>query len=389
MKDLTVCREEIDRIDNKIIELLSERIDVAKDIAEYKLQNNQKVSDSLREQQKISALMEKASAKTLPCSMVSAVFKEIIKHTVAFEQQYIESELNQKPLSRDTTVAFLGTIGTYSHLAAQRFVDSYHGKISNLSCDNFENIVGAVETGKCEYGVLPIENSSSGSINQVLDVLQGSKVYIVGELFYPIDHSILASENVELSEITDIYSHPQPVQQCSRWLADFLPHAKIHYTKASSEALENVSKIKDRHSVAIASHNAAAYYKLIPLHDNIANNTSNFTRFVQISMTPVTVPETIEAKTSIAFRVKKYEPGSLIAVLNEFSKNDINLTKLVSRPRLSSGEDTWEEIFFADVQGNLSSAVMQDILENIKAHTSALKVFGCYMNADRIPENKH
>ena len=212
--------------------------------------------------------------------------------------------------------------------------------------------------------------------------MQTTKASIVGEIFVPIDHAVLGVENIDLSKITDLYSHPQPVTQCSHWIKDLLPNVNIHYTKATTEAMEIVSKLKDPAHVAIGSHMAASFYNLVPIFDNIANNIHNFTRFIVISMTPITVPQSISAKTSISFSVQKYQPGSLISVLSEFSKRNINMTKLISRPKIESSRETWEEIFFTDLEGNIDAPVMQDILEEIKPFTNSLKVLGCYPNSE-------
>lgn len=382
MRDLIDCRNDIDRIDTAILNLLSERMDVANDIAEYKLNHNQSITDASREHSKLVKLRNQAKELGLPPSYVSDVFKTIIKNTCAQEQHYIVAKANQSTIVRDTSVAFLGNTGSYSHVAASKFLEGFKGKIDYEGCQTFSQVVGLVESGKCEYGMLPIENSSSGSINDVLDVIQTTKASIVGELFVPIDHAILGCGHIDLDKITDVYSHPQPVTQCSKWLKDVLPNATIHYTKATSEAMDCVAKKQDPHHVAIGSHMAASFYNLHPLADNIANNIHNFTRFIVISMTSIIVPETIAAKTSLAFSVHKYQPGSLINVLSEISKHNLNVTKLISRPKINANQDTWEEIFFADIEANVSSSAMQDILEDLKPCTNLLKVLGCYPNSE-------
>lgn len=383
MRDLNTCRLAIDEIDGKLLDLLSQRKDVAADIAECKLQKDQKISDPAREQEKLDAIMEKARALNLPPAFAAAVFKTVIANTVSYEQEYAINRLHHQKIKRSTSVAYLGPKGTYSHLAAMRYLSMYTDHIKERDCRAFDEIVASVESGKSEYGLLPIENSSSGSINGVLDVLQDSKVSLVGEIFVPIDHAVLTCAKVNVGEITDIYSHPQPIEQCSRWLKDFMPKVNIHYMKSTSHAMEEVQKLNDPHCAAIASHHAGSYYGLLPIMDNIANNVHNYTRFVAISMIPLLLPESIDAKTSISFTVAKYTPGSLICVLNEFSKLGINLTKLTSRPKLSPGHDTWEEIFFADVQGNLSSPQMQNCLEKIRSYTGSLKILGCYASDER------
>lgn len=378
MRDLKECRLAIDEIDDKLLELLNERKKVAADVAECKLRNGQGVSDPGREQVKLEMIMDKAQSLGLPPSFAAAVFRAIIANTVAYEQRYLVENLQRADIERATSIAFLGDKGSYSHLAAMRFCSVYTGGIRESGCKEFEEIVALVESGKCEYGILPVENSSSGSINGVLDVLQGSNATLCGEIFYPIDHAVLTCEKVAIDEITDIYAHPQPIEQCSRYIRDFMPKVKVHYMKSSAHAMAEVQRLHDPHCAAIAGHHAGAYYDLIPVMDNIANNIHNYTRFVVLSMTPVTIPETVSAKTSLSFTVAKYTPGSLISVLNEFSQRGLNLTKLTSRPRLAAGHDTWEEIFFADVQGNLASKAMQECLTRIGEYTASLKILGCY-----------
>ncbi len=383
MKDLLTCRDEIDAIDQKILKLLCERMEVAKDVATYKLSVNQGIVDKTREQAKLNAMMNKAQSSGLSPILINQLYTMLMAHTVSLEQSYIVEKLNNNTLKRDTSIAYLGTIGTYSYLASRLFLDKYHGKVHCEGVQSFDDVIKSVEYYKTEYGILPIENSSSGSINEVLDAIQNMKASIVGELFYPIDHAILACDNVDLNEITDLYSHPQPVSQCSHWLKSYLPNVKIHYTNASSEAMQKVQTLNNKHTVAIGSSNAAKYYNLSPIVSDIANNNNNFTRFVIISMTPILVPTILKAKTSLSFSVAKYKPGSLIEVLNEFSRHHINLTKLHSRPLETAHKETWEEIFFADVETNLNTPQMQDIVKKLQSLTTSFKILGCYVNNEK------
>ncbi len=378
MEDLSNLRVQIDSIDENIIRLLKERMDVATAIAEYKLAHNQGITDKTREQQKLNALAQKALSYELMPSYIHDLYTLIMKYTCSKEQHDILTKLNSMPQIRDTSVAYLGTRGSYSHVAATRFLEGFLGKIDALGCESFSQIVGNVETHNCEFGVLPVENSSSGSINEVLDILQTTKSTIVGELFLPIDHSILGIRNISLDKITDVYSHPQPLTQCSQWLHDMLPHVRIHYTKATSEAMELVKEKQDPAHVAIASRLAADFFDLAPLYDNISNNPHNLTRFIIISMTPVLVPLNIQAKTSLGFSVKKYTPGSLIKVLSEISRHNLNVSKIISRPKIENTKETWEEIFFADIDGNANTEDFLGLLEELKPLTSSLKVLGCY-----------
>ena len=390
MRDLLDCRDAIDDIDNKIIALLQQRQEVARDVAIYKLAHDQGIVDKQREGQKLNTLMQKAVAQGISPSMVREVYERIMAHTVSYEQSYIISKVNGQDINRSTSVAYLGTSGTYSHLATHRFFERYEGRMTEHSRNSFSEIVGKVEQGLCEYGVLPIENSNSGSINEAVDVMQGMDAHIVGEIFYPIDHSILSTkahtvtnagpQPVDFAAITTIYSHPQPVAQCSKFIKEQLSHAKIVYTNSSSDAMQKIKELQDEHAVALGSMHAARYYELHPVVSDIANNKNNYTRFIILSRTPIDVPNTLSAKTSLLFSTKKYTPGSLISALNEFSAANINLTKLYSRPLELKSRDTWEEIFFVDVEANLNTPTMQNIIERLKEHTTNLKVLGCYLS---------
>lgn len=393
MRDLLDCRDAIDAIDNQIIALLQARQDVARDVAIYKLAHDQGIVDKRREAQKLGTLMEKAAAANISPAMINEIYTRIMAHTVSYEQSYIIDQINGKKFERSTSVAYLGTRGTYSHLAAHRYFAHYENRLSERSCTSFEEIVAQVENGTCEYGIMPIENSNSGSINDAVDTMQNMDASITGEIFYPIDHSILSvqplpnaasdAEPFDFSQIKTIYSHPQPVAQCSRFLKEHLAHAQVIYTNASSEAMEKVRSLGDPSAVALGSMHAARYYDLNPLINDIANNRNNYTRFIVLSKIPVEVPQTMSAKTSILFSTKKYTPGSLISVLNEFSSHGINLTKLYSRPLEMRNRETWEEIFFADVEANLNTPTMQTIINNLKGCTSTLKVLGCYLSDER------
>lgn len=390
MRDLLECRDAIDDIDNQIMQLLQARQAVARDVAIYKLHHDQGIVDKRREAQKIRTLMDKAIENGLSPAMVREIYEKIMAHTVSYEQSYIVDKINGKEFKRSTSVAYLGTKGTYSHLATHRYFEHYEDRLTEISCASFDEIVAHVEDGSCEYGVLPIENSNSGSINEAVDTMQNMEASIVGEIFYPIDHSILSTrpapngENdaLDFSSIKTIYSHPQPVAQCSKFIKEFLSHAQVVYTNSSSEAMSLVTSKQDHSAIALGSKHAARYYDLNPLVSDIANNKNNFTRFIILSKTPIDVPSTMSAKTSILFSTKKYTPGSLMRVLNEFSSSKINLTKLYSRPLEIKNRDAWEEIFFADVEANLNNPLMQDILLRIKEHTSNLKVLGCYLSQE-------
>ncbi|MCR5084598.1 MAG: prephenate dehydratase [Succinivibrionaceae bacterium] len=380
MANLKEARESIDRIDSEILDLLGQRLRVACDIACAKSAEGRPVVDHAREGEKLRALGQMAQDRGISPAFVREVYRAIMALTADYEQSFLIASANPRP--RQVSVAFLGAVGSYSHLAAHRFAGEVGAPLEEIPCRSFPEIVQAVEGGKALYGVLPIENSSSGSVNEALDALSASSVSLVDELYCPIDHAILATEGAGLQGITDLYSHPQPFAQCSRWLKERLPGVAIHYTKSTADAMSEVAAMGKGSCAAIGSARSAGFYRLMPLAMDIANNLSNYTRFVVLSPTPILVPAGIGAKTSIIFSVEKYRPGSLIRVLEEFSSRGINLTKLSSRPRLKEDDDAWEEIFFADLEANLDDAQMQEAMARLREETLSLRILGCYQSAD-------
>lgn len=388
MRTLEQCRLDIDSIDKQLLQLLSKRLEVAADIAQYKIDHNQGIVDKKREHSKIDSLINEAVALGVPSTMAAEIFTAVMSHTVSFEQSYIVQKANEGTLERSTSIAYLGSvIGTYSHLAALRFTSHYRGQVTMKGCGSFEEIVAAVRSGEVEYGLLPVENSSSGTINEASDLLSRSEASLVGEVILPIDHSLLTLPEAKAADITTIYSHPQPIAQCSKFLKERFPKAEIIYTSSTSDAMDKVRQSGDLTCAAIASMHSARFYGLSVQESDIANHKSNYTRFVVLSMTSVRVPLNLKAKTSLIFTTKKYEPGSLIKVLAEFSSRGINLTKLHSRPTESDHKDIWEELFFADVEANLDTPVMQQILSELKDLTGYLRVLGCYAQADQEPHS--
>lgn len=377
MRTLIECRDAIDSIDTEIIKLLEKRQEVAEDIANIKLAQNKPIVDREREAQKLVNLSNKAREHKVSSLLIKDLYERIMQHTVGYEKTFIIEKAKNKDLNYDTSISYLGTIGTYSHLAAMKFLEHFSGKIRQKSCQTFDDIIKAVENDETDFGILPIENSSSGSINEVLDLIKNTKCSIVGEIYYAIDHSILVSGETKLSNIKRIYAHPQPIAQCSHWLKQNFKDVELIPVNSSSHAINKLTE-DSKEAAAIASFHAAAYYNLNAIATDIANNKKNYTRFVVISKEAFSVPSNIKAKTSIIFSTSKYTPGSLVKVLNEFSNASFNVTKLISRPKEEDNKETWEEIFFADIDANVNDAKMIDILDKLKSITSECKVLGCY-----------
>ena len=279
-------------------------------------------------------------------------------------------------------IAFLGPKGSYSHLAARQYAARHFDRLIECGCQKFQDIFAQVETGQADYAILPIENTSSGSINEVYDLLQHTSLSIVGELTNPINHCVLVVGDSDLSQIETVYSHPQPFQQCSQFLNRF-PHWKIEYTESTAAAMEKVAKLNSPKVAALGSEAGGALYGLQVLEHNLANQQQNITRFIVLARKAIDVSEQVPAKTTLIMATGQ-QSGALVEALLVLRDNGIIMTKLESRP---INGNPWEEMFYIDVQANLRADAMQKALRDLAPITRSLKVLGCYPSDTVVPVN--
>lgn len=322
-------------------------------------------------------LLEKlvADGKTheLDPQYVTKIFHSIIEDSVLYQQAFLQrltNPDNEQPLAR---VSFLGGKGSYSNLAARNFFARKNTKLAEIQCQSFKEVIEVVENGNADYGVLPIENTSSGSINDVYDQLQHTRLSIVGEITQPIEHCLLTAVDTDVDVIEVLYSHPQPHQQCSEFLRS-LGNVKQEYCQSTAEAMKEVAKLKDPKVAAIGNASSGELYGLTPLKSGIANQQENHTRFIVVARKPIEVTALIPAKTTFIMSTGQ-TAGSLVESLLVLRNHGINMTKLESRPVLGN---PWEEMFYVDVEGNLRTDVMKDALEELTRLTRYIKVLGTY-----------
>jgi chorismate mutase/prephenate dehydratase len=221
--------------------------------------------------------------------------------------------------------------------------------------------------------VLPIENTSSGSINEVYDQLQHTRLNIVGELTHPIKHALLVHESVEIAQIKTIYAHPQVFAQCSHFLAEF-GNVEVKTCDSTSDALMKVSELACNHAAAIGSEQSGNFYALKSVKSDLANQKENHSRFIVVASQSIKVPLQVPAKTTVIMSTVQ-TPGALCDALLVLKNNDINLTKLESRP---INGNPWEEMFYVDVEGNIEDGPMQTAFDTLRGMTRYFKVLGCY-----------
>jgi prephenate dehydratase len=265
-------------------------------------------------------------------------------------------------------VAFQGEKGAYSEDAAYHY---WSKNIEPIAHNKFKDIFNSVKLGQCDFGMIPIENSLTGSIHQNIDLLLDFHLSIVGEIILRIKHHLLALPNVRFRDIKSIYSHPQAIEQCSNFLetlqnVDIVP---MYDTAGSARFLVEKNKSD---SASIASSRAGQDYGLHVLKKEIENNHQNFTRFLIIANTPIKPKK--DAKTSIVFSTKDI-PGALFKALSVFSLRDINLLKIESRP-LRKGP--WKYWFYLDFDGSMQEESCQNAINHLKEITSFIKILGSY-----------
>ncbi|MGL4486684.1 MAG: bifunctional chorismate mutase/prephenate dehydratase [Yersinia sp. (in: enterobacteria)] len=378
---LLVLRERISALDLKLLALLAERRELAVDVAKAKQLHHRPIRDKERERDLLDALITAAKPYDLDGFYITRLFQLIIEDSVLTQQALLQHQLNQISL-HSARIAFLGPKGSYSHLAARQYAARHFEQLIECGCQKFQDILTQVETGQADYAVLPVENTSSGSINDVYDLLQHTSLSIVGEITNPIEHCILVATETSLNQIDTVYSHPQPFQQCSQFINRF-PHWKIEYCESTAAAMEKVAQISSPTAAALGSEAGGALYNLQVLEHKLANQQQNITRFIILARKAIDVCDQIPAKTTLIMATGQ-QSGALVEALLILRHHGIIMTKLESRP---INGNPWEEMFYIDVQANLRSASMQKALADLTPMTRSLKVLGCYPSENVVPVN--
>jgi len=268
-----------------------------------------------------------------------------------------------------TKISFQGEHGAYSESAAKKF---FSKEINTIPCNSFEDALKMTENGESEYAVLPVENSIEGTVGQSIDAITNTNLHVIGEEYFKVEHCLIGTGKLE--DIETVYSHPQALGQCS----DFIQtrEFKTVPTYDTAGSVKIIKEINDVHAAAIASNDAGELYNIPIMEQGIENNPNNYTRFLIFSKENST--KTKNDKTSIIFSVK-HEPGTLYHILKEFNDNDINLTKIESRPNKNTN---WEYNFFVDFLGHHSDKKINKVLDVISENTIFLKILGSYPIAE-------
>jgi chorismate mutase/prephenate dehydratase len=370
---LNALRHDINEIDSDLLVLLAKRRRISHSVVEYKIANNKPIRDEAREQALLEKLINYGKSLGLDAYYINNVFQTILEDSVLNQQAMLQKNLNPEAMSETHRVAYLGGQGSYSQLACHKYFSRRPGKVIEMGCSSFEQITGKVESGQADFGLLPIENTSSGSINEVFDLLQHAQVSIVGEVTHSVEHCLLAMPGTELSHINKIFAHPQPFAQCSRFIQGL---GDIQHETCDSTFHALQSAVETANSAAIGSAQAGKNVGLEVVKSGLANQSENHSRFIVVARKPLQVSKQIPTKTSLIMATKQ-QAGSLADALMIFKHHQINLVKLESRPVPGN---PWEEVFYVDLEANLDDLHVKQALEELKEHTQYTRVLGCYQS---------
>ena len=375
--DLNDYRKQIDDIDRQLLALFGQRMEVAAAIAAYKKEHDLPVLDGKREREKLLDVAAKTpdDLKDYAVSLYSLLFELSRSHqtrmlgtnTALTEQIARAIENTPKLFPGSAAVACQGVEGAYSQLACDRLF-----KLPNVFYfSNFEAVFSAIEKGLCQYGVIPVENSTAGSVNAVYDLMMRHDFRIVRSLRLKVDHNLLANPGAKLSDIREICSHEQAIAQCSAFLQKH-PEITVVRCENTAAAAKRVAQSGRKDVAALSSRSCAELYGLTCLASNVQDQGNNFTRFICISKNLEIYPG---ADRTSLMMVLPHRPGSLYKVLSRFYALGINLNKLESRPM---PERNFEFMFYFDLETSVYTPQFQQLMAELPSLCEEFSYLGSY-----------
>uniref|UniRef100_UPI0040564B03 prephenate dehydratase n=1 Tax=Acetatifactor sp. TaxID=1872090 RepID=UPI0040564B03 len=373
--NLLELRDKLDVIDAQIVELYENRMDLCKQVAEYKIENGKKVFDKVREQEKL-AKVKALTHNEFNSHGIVELFEQIMSMSRKLQYQILaeHGSLGKLPFigvdeleTRKARVVFQGADGAYSQAAMMKY---FGDEINSFHVDTFRDAMSAIDEGSADFAVLPIENSTAGIVNEIYDLLVEFENYIVGEQIIKIEHCLLGVPGTQLEDIKTVYSHPQSLMQSAKYLSE---HSWQQISMQNNAfAAKKVADEQDKTQAAIASEHAGKIYGLDVLKKGVNHSGSNSTRFIIVTNQKIFKKDA--SKVSICFEVP-HESGSLYHMLSHFIYNNLNMTKIESRP---IEDRNWEYRFFVDFEGNLADSSVKNALRGLRDEARNMKILGNY-----------
>lgn len=376
MATLDELRVRIDEIDEKIVQLYEDRMQICKEVGEYKIATGRKVFDKQREKEKI-ARVASTVADSFNKKGVKELFEQLMSMSRKLQYQLLTERgaMGKLPFIgvdkldwSHSRIVFQGTEGSYS----QEAMKTYFGPdVNSFHVQKFRDAMEAIEEGSADFAVLPIENSTAGAVDEVFDLLVEFENYIVDELVLPISHTLSGIPGTTLESIERVYSHPQALMQSARFLDEYRDWQQISVAN-TAVAAKKILEDEDRKKAAICSKYAAEIYGLDILQESINDNKNNSTRFIIVTNQKIFLKNA--KKISISFEVP-HASGSLYHLLSHFIYNDLNMTKIESRPLAGR---SWEYRFFVDFEGNMADPAVKNAVRGLREESRSLKILGNY-----------
>ncbi|HEX9011488.1 MAG TPA: prephenate dehydratase [Holophagaceae bacterium] len=352
--DLADLRRAIDAVDDQLLALLNRRAGLAAEVGRLKVAAAPEAPfHAPKREREVLARLEAANAGPFPGPAVRIIFQEIMSACLSLE----------KPLR----VAFLGPEGTFTHLAARH---QFGGSSQSLPQGTIQAVFRAVERGGADYGVVPVENATEGAVDSTLDAFLDSPLRICAEILLPVDQALLLRPDLDLEGVRRVYSHPQALGQCRRWLEAHLPGADRVEAPSTSEAARLARE--DAEGAAVASELAAELFGLKVAESRIQDLAANATRFLVLGSKDA--EPTGRDRTSLLVLAQD-GPGALLRLLEPLARRGLNLSRIQSRP---TRRRLWEYAFFLDVEGHRVDAPMGEALAELRSASASLKVLGSY-----------
>ncbi|WP_243302833.1 prephenate dehydratase [Geothrix oryzisoli] len=360
LPSLPSLRQAIDAVDDQVLALLNRRAALASEVGRLKAAAApEALFHAPAREREVLARLEAASAGPFPAAAVRTVFQEIMSACLSLE----------KPLR----VAFLGPEGTFTHLAARH---QFGGSGQALPQGTIQAVFQAVERQRADYGVVPVENATEGAVDSTLDAFLDSPLAICAEILLPVDQALLLRPGLALGGVRRVYSHPQALGQCRRWLEAHLPGADRIEAPSTSEAARLARE--DAEGAAVASELAADLFGLQVAETKIQDLAANATRFLVLG--PKSAEPTGRDRTTL-LALAQDGPGALLRLLEPLARRGLNLSRIQSRP---TRRKLWEYAFFLDVEGHAADAPMAEALVELQAACASLKVLGSYPRAMEV-----
>ena len=378
--DLGEIRKRIDQIDRKLVELIEERLEIVKEVALYKKENNMKIFDRKREEEVIDKNLSNVKNEELK-HYIEIILKDIMdsskeyqKFKIGSSKEYVNNlDFNGKKLG------YTGVPGAYAYEVMINLLKNSKNSDGGaeveakeiLSFNTHKELVEGVENGKIDFAILPIENSIVGEVRDSIDLINKRNIYIVGEVKHKIEHNLLGIKGSKIEDIKRVYSHEQALMQCSEFLGKYPQWEKVKMNNTALSA-KYIGDTKNKENACIANMETREMYNLELLQPDINNEKENFTRFFIVSNKNL-ICENSE-KISVITSTKN-ESGALMKLLKVFSDYGLNMVNLKSRPKTNK---PWEYYFYIDFEGNLEEENVEKALKEIREKSIYLQILGNY-----------